>query len=126
MSRWWLLLGLVACGGDDETHDCDAGTPTCTSTLVVRLPDAREAFTVTVVFGDGTLVVTCPSETGDLVVDPYTATCGQGQFTVTTDTAFPDTFSVQLEEKPPENYTPDYTNGADFCGNPCTSGTVQL
>lgn len=121
-----LALALAACGGD-EPHDCDAGTPTCDSNLVVLLPDPRLDFTLQLTGADGLdLSIVCPApDTGGDFGD-YTVVCGEGRVTIETFRSFPDTIEVRLEQTPPKTYTPDYQRGGDFCGNPCRSGTIQL
>jgi hypothetical protein len=122
----WLVV-LVACGGDDPPHECEQGTPTCDSSLLVYLPDSRDEFDLTVELDGTTVSVTCPDpDGGDIVVTDYTATCGAGQVTFRTHLAFPDTVVVTLEALAPEVHTPDYQQGGDFCGNPCTIGSIQL
>jgi hypothetical protein len=123
-SGWWWALA-VACGGD-ETHPCDAGTPTCDSSLIVYLPDDRDVFTVTVGLDGTDVVATCPSPGGDQQVGEYTVSCGAGQVTLRTNLPFPDELTVRLEEAPPSTFEPQYQRGGDFCGNPCTLGSVQL
>ncbi len=129
MRRIGLLLlavgGTEACGGD-AGHPCDSGPPTCDSSLVVKLPDSRTEFVLTVVLDDVTLVATCPSAAGEVVSGDYAITCGTGQVSFRTFLAFPDSLSIQLEQAPPEVYSPHYQKGGDFCGNPCTLGSVQL
>ena len=123
----WLALCSLACSGD-EVHPCDEGTPTCQSSLVVLLPDERVTFTLTLDDGQGLdITVGCPDpDAGMNVVDGYTLTCGAGRLTIETNTSFGDTVIVQLEESVPETHEPNYQKGGDFCGNPCTIGTIQL
>jgi hypothetical protein len=125
--RWvgWLLV-LAACNGDDEVHECDNGTPTCDSSLLIYLPDSRDAFNLTIDLGGTIVTAACPNPDGDLEVEQYTLTCGAGQVTLRTYVAFPDTISVQLESLAPETHSPNYQQGGDFCGNPCTIGSIQL
>lgn len=122
---WVVAVALAGCPSA-EPHECDGGTPTCDSSLLVLLPDGRAEFRLTVDLGTVVLPLTCPNPDGDLVVQEYTATCGAGQATVRTNLAFPDHVDVQLEDTQPVSYTPDYQEGGDFCGNPCTVGRIQL
>lgn len=122
-----LALTLAACGGD-EPHECDAGTPTCDSSLVVLLPDPRTDFTITVSDDNGLdLVITCPDpDTGADVFGDYTVICGEGRVTIETFRSFSTNVVVRLEETFDRTFTPDYQKGGDYCGNVCTTGTIQL
>jgi hypothetical protein len=53
-------------------------------------------------------------------------TCGASQVTIETNTSFGDEVVIQLEQGLTETITPDYQKGGDFCGNPCTVGTIDL
>jgi hypothetical protein len=122
------LAIVVACSGPDEPHPCDEGTPTCESALVVALPDPRTAFTIHVDDTEGmSLDVDCPiPDTGSEQLGDYSVICGAGRLTISTFRFFGDTIDVQLEESEVRSFTPDYQKGADYCGNTCTTGTVQL
>ena len=126
----WLLPCLaLGCGGDGVKHDCDAGTPTCESSLVVLMPDNRTEFVVSVSDGVGLAVdVQCPEPDTGLgnVVEGYVVTCGGGRVTFETSAFFGDEVTVGLEQLPDRTFTVDSQKGGDFCGNPCTIGTVQL
>ncbi|MEQ1504535.1 MAG: hypothetical protein ABMB14_20015 [Myxococcota bacterium] len=128
-----LVLSVGAVGSipgcpADEPHECDNGTPTCESSLVVLFPDPRVDFTVHVSDPLGLdLSVDCPlAEGASDVVGDYTLACGAGRLTITTFRAFGETVDVAVEEVPARTFTPDYQFGGDFCGNACTTGSVQL
>jgi hypothetical protein len=124
--RWWWLVLVAGCGGD-EVRECDVeGTPTCDSSLIVYLPDARNEFTLRVELDGLNLTAVCPDPDGSQEIDAYTLTCGAGQITIRTNLSFPDTVVVQLEALPPETHMPNYQQGGDFCANPCTIGSIQL
>jgi hypothetical protein len=120
----WLAL---ACDGNGEPHPCDAGTPTCESSLVVTIPTNSVDFTITIDDGQGLdATIECPTPDGGHQITGYTITCGASQVTIETSSSFGDTVEVQLEQGVPETFTPDYQKGGDFCGNPCTIGTIDL
>lgn len=124
----WAGLALAAGCSGGEPHACDGGTPTCDSALVILLPDPRTDFRLYVTDELGMdVTMDCP------VTDPateqqgdYDLVCGGGRLSIGTFRSFGDTVDVQLEEGQPKTYTPDYSRGGDYCGNPCTSGTIQL
>lgn len=119
----WLAL---ACG-DDEPHACDDGTPTCDSSLVVTIPTNSVDFSITIDDGEGLAgTIDCPAVAGGNAFPGYTVTCGASQVTIETNGSFGDTVEVQLEQGIPETFTPDYQKGGDFCGNPCTIGTIEI
>ena len=121
----WLAL---ACDGG-EAHDCDAGTPTCDSSLVIVVPTNSVAFRVTVRDGLGLdTTIECPEPTTGLgnELDGYTITCQASQVTIETSSSFGDAVVVQLEQGVEKTFNPDYQKGGDFCGNPCTIGTIEL
>lgn len=122
------MVILVGCSGPDEPQACDAGTPTCDSALVVALPDPRVDFTLQVTDELGMdLVVECPiADTATEQRGDYSVICGAGRLTISTFKYFGDTVDVKLEESAVQTFTPDYQKGADYCGNTCTTGTVQL
>lgn len=130
MGRLWVAgVGclLAACGGN-EPHACDNGTPTCESSLVVLLPDSRTDFRLYVTDDLGLdIVMDCPADdpTTEQQGD-YTLLCGAGRLTINTFLSFGESVDVQLEEGQPKTYTPTYSRGGDYCGNPCTNGTIQL
>ena len=126
--RWVLGLGLVGCSGPDEPHDCDAGTPTCESSLLVLLPDPRVDFRLHVADELGMdLVVDCPIPAGGSEdFEDYSVICGSGRLTISTFLYFADEVDVELEEGGSATYTVDHQKGSDYCANPCTSGTIQL
>ncbi|MCA9494218.1 MAG: hypothetical protein KC621_30030 [Myxococcales bacterium] len=119
-----LLLG---CDGG-QTHACDDGSITCESSMVLELADPRPAFDLHVADELGLdLDLTCPWEqTGQYVVDGVTITCGTGQVTLEQFGSFGVEITVQLEEGLPKTYPADWQIGGDFCGNPCTLGTILL
>jgi hypothetical protein len=122
----WLAL---ACDNGGEKHPCDAGTPTCESSLVVVVPSNDVAFNLTIDDGEGLVAtIQCPEPaTGPgNEIEGYTVTCGSSQVTIETTGFFGDEVTVQLEQGAPETFTPDYQKGGDFCGNPCTIGTIDL
>ena len=126
--RWWVVTVLaLACSGN-EPHDCDKGTPTCESRLLVSLPDARTDFTLHVSDELGMQVdMSCPATDGlPAQFEAYTAECGAGQLTITTYLPFGDQVVVQLEEGLEETYTPTYQRGGDYCGNECDLGNIHL
>lgn len=122
-----VVLGGASCDGG-KSYPCDDGTPTCDSSLLVLLPDPRTEFTLTLEDDAGMdFTVTCPLAEGDPgVFDDYTVVCGGGRLTITTFRYFSETISVQLEEAEPRNLPANQQRGADFCGNTCNTGTVQL
>lgn len=121
-----LALG---CNGD-EPHACDEGTPTCQSSLVVKLAPGvvLTEFHLEVSDTEGLDVsLDCPEPEGGFEpVDGYTFTCGAGQLTIATNRFFGDEVTVRYEGSPEETFAPDWQKGGDFCGNPCTIGTIQL
>ena len=132
------LAGLLVLGGlsggcpAEEDHQCELeGTPTCDSSLVVVLPDARPVFTMRIrdeVALDATF--DCPGTDLDNVLDQapdYQYFCGAGRVTLTTNLFFERRFFVQLEAGVEQQFTdPDTQFGADFCGNECNIVQVQL
>jgi hypothetical protein len=123
------LLG-AACE-EDVTHACDAGTPTCESSLVVLMPDPRTMFTVRIrddVGFDAT--ITCPSTDSDNFIDEEPEVqffCGGGRVTLATYLHFEDHLFVTLEAGADQEFDPPPTQfGSDFCGNTCTLMTIQL
>jgi hypothetical protein len=130
--RRWTVVALafgVGCSGG-EVHECDAGTPTCESTLLILLPDPRTDFNLTVSDGeDLDLEVRCPLQEGaedSGSSGPYTLFCGAGRLQIDTYLSFGDQVQVQLEQAEARDFEPRYSKGADYCGNPCTQGTIQL
>lgn len=128
--RWLALLVVVSSCSGKEPHPCDEGTPTCDSSLIVLLPDPRTEFTLTLKDDAGLdIVVDCPlpEENADGVFGDYTVICGGGRLTLQTFHYFSDVISVQLEEAEPRDLPSEtYQRGGDFCGNACSTGTVQL
>jgi hypothetical protein len=128
----WTVVALACASGcsADPVHDCDAGTPTCQSTLVIKLPDQRVDFNLTVTDDVGLdLEVRCPlqAEAADSgAAGPYTLFCGAGRLQIDTWLYFGDQVEVQLEQAQPRDFEPRYSKGADYCGNACTQGTIQL
>jgi hypothetical protein len=129
-----LLLALAAgagCSGGDDPHDCDAGTPTCESTLLVLLPDPRIDFNVSVKDELGLdLQVRCPLQEGvpDTAGEDgaYSLFCAAGRLQIDSFRYFGDHLEVQLEQGEPRQFEPRYSMGADYCGNTCTQGSIQL
>lgn len=122
---WWLVA-LGACSGD-ETHPCDAGTPTCESSMVIELPDPRTQFELTVTDELGLdLALTCPNSESIYEQDGVTIVCGGGTVILYQLGPFGDAVTIQLEEAEEHTYTPDWQLGADYCGNACTLGTIAL
>jgi hypothetical protein len=127
-----LALAMLGAGCEEDVpHACDAGTPTCESTLIVVLPDARPIFNVRIrddVGFDAT--ISCPSDDPDNFIDQepdYQFFCGGGRVTLSTFLHFEDHLFVTLEQGQDQEFNPPPTQfGSDFCGNPCTSMTVQL
>lgn len=129
MTRWMALAALcAACSGDDTPRECDAGTPTCDSSLILNLPDDRTIFILEVTDNLGMdLTIECPdADTGLDTLDGYTWTCGTGRATIDAHVLFGDTVEVGVGATPPKPYTPDYQRGGDFCGNSCNIGTIDL
>ena len=124
-------LGIaVGCsdGGDaDGGGECEQ-TPTCDSALVIALEDARTDFGLTVSDAVGMdIVVQCPiDEEGTEQFGDYSVICGAGRLTISTFLYFGDEVEVQLNAAEPKIWTPDYQKGIDYCGNTCTTGTIQL
>lgn len=119
-----MPLFALACDGAGDPHACDAGTPTCESSLVVIVPTNSVDFTLTLDDGQGLqTTIDCP-EGGTL--EGYTITCGASQVTIETSSSFGEEVTVRLEQGVEESFTPNYQKGGDFCGNPCTIGTIQL
>lgn len=124
--RWWMALAAVGACSGDEPHDCDAGTPTCESTLTVALPDPRTQFRLRVSDELGMAVdMDCPAEEAG-VFEGYTAVCGGGRLTITSNLTLGSDVEVQIDEGLTEVYHPTYSKGGDFCGNECDQGTIQL
>jgi hypothetical protein len=129
--RWsWLgvLAGVGLGCGDDSTHPCDAGTPTCASSLVILFTDARTEFhlTVTDLYGMN-IDIFCPTEqTAPVTFGSYEAQCGAGRLTITTNLTLGEDVTVKVEETAPVEYFVDYNKGTDFCFNECNIGTLQL
>lgn len=125
---WWLTIGLLGSCSGEEPHDCDNGVPTCDSSLLIKMPDPRSEFTLTVKDDVGLdLVVDCPLPEGvSNVQGDYTLTCQAGALAIHTFRHFSDTVEVQLEELPAKDYPVNQQKGGDFCGNPCSNGTIQL
>lgn len=125
---WMLAVGLIGCSGPDEPHACDDGTPTCDSSMVVALADPRTEFTLRVKDERGLdIEVECPIPAGESEqLGDYSVICGSGRLTISTFLYFGDSIEVQLEEAAPRTFEPVWQKGADFCGNSCTTGTVQL
>ena len=131
------LAGLLVLGGlsggcpAEEPHDCDEGTPTCDSSLVVVLPDARPTFSMRI-RDTKTFDVSfdCPGNDLDNVLDQapdYQYFCGAGRVTLQTNLSFERHFYVQLELSEEQEFRDPPTQfGADFCGNECTTITAQL
>lgn len=126
-----LALAMLGAGcEEDMPHDCDAGTPTCDSSLLVLLPDARTNFQVRIrddVGFDATIV--CPSTDIDNILDQepdYQFFCGGGRITLSTYLHFEDHLFVTLEQGQDQEFNPAPQYGADFCGNICTLITLQL
>lgn len=126
--RWWVVAATVLGCGDDGTHACDAGTPTCDSSLVVAFPDGRTEFHLTVSDEYGMNVdIRCPTDqTAPVTFGDYEAQCGSGRLTITTFHTLGEVVTVKVEETAPEEFTVDYNKGIDFCGNECDIGTLQL
>jgi hypothetical protein len=133
MSRVVVLAVLAAGCEEDVPHDCDNGTPTCESNLVVKLPDPRTTFTIRIrddVEFDAT--IECPGTDPADGVDAepgYHYACGGGRITLWTNLSFETHFWVQLEQGQEQEFTDQHENlqfGTDFCGNECSSITVQL
>ena len=131
MARWWMAVApavWVGCSGSDEAHECEGGTATCESALIVNLPDPRTQFTLTLSDTQGMdIVVDCPAQDTGIDGDgTYTWVCGSGRATIETYKPFGETVTVQLGASPPRDFQPEYQRGGDFCGNVCTSGSIQL
>lgn len=126
LSLLFAVIGLSCSGG--EPHPCDDGTPTCDSSLLVLLPDPRTEFTLAVSDELGLdITVDCPlADATDNQLGDYTVYCGAGRLQIDTFRHFGDAVDVQLEEAQTRDFSPDYSKGGDFCGNACTSGTIQL
>lgn len=123
-----LFLALLpACDGG-ETHPCDDGSITCESQMILELADPRTDFELHVRDELGLeLDLTCPYvQTGEYVVDGVTITCAAGQVTLVQFGPFGEEVVVQLEEGLEHTYHPSWGQGGDFCGNPCTQGTIAL
>jgi hypothetical protein len=123
------LLG-AACE-EDLPHECDEGTPTCDSSLIVLLPDPRTTFQVRIRNDAGfDATITCPSDDPDNILDEepdYQFFCGQGRVTLATNLFFETPMFVTLEQGLDQQFdNPDIQYGSDFCGNTCTSMTLQL
>jgi hypothetical protein len=125
---WMLAVGIVGCSGPDEPHACDDGVPTCDSSLVISLPDPRTDFRIRVSDELGLdLDISCPiPEGGTEQFGDYSVICGSGRLAIDTFDRFGDVLEVQLEEGAVRTIEPTYQKGGDYCGNPCTTGTVQL
>jgi hypothetical protein len=124
-----ILLG-AACE-EDQPHECDEGTPTCDSSLIVLLPDPRTDFTVRIRNNEGfDATIDCPSSDPDNILDEepeYQYFCGQGRVTLATYLFFETPMIVTLEQGLDQSFdNPDIQYGSDFCGNACTSMTLQL
>jgi hypothetical protein len=121
------MVLVVACNGG-EPHDCDKGTPTCESQLLVSLPDSRTQFTLHVHDELGMQIdMDCPAADGlPAQFDAYSAECLAGQLRITTYLPFGDQVVVQLEEGLEKTYSPTYQRGGDYCGNECDQGNIQL
>ncbi len=120
---------LVACSGDDVVRECESeATSTCDSTLKVQFPDDRTEFRLTLNDTEGmALTFDCPTEKGDATVfENYSWVCGQGEATISTHRFFGQDVIVQVGSSVPNEYTPQYQRGGDFCGNPCTNGVVDI
>lgn len=129
LTRWMAAVALcTACGGDREPRECDAGTPTCDSSLIISFPDDRTRFLLEVTDDLGMdLTIDCPDEdTGLATQGGYTWTCGAGRVTIDAHVLFGATVEVGIGATPPKAYTPDYQRGGDFCGNSCNIGTIDL
>ncbi len=122
---WWLVA-LGACSGD-EAHPCDAGTPTCESSMVLELPDPRTQFNLRVSDELGLdLEISCPNPDSIYEEEGVTIVCGGGSVMLYQWAPFGEEVTVQLEEAQPHTYTPRWQLGADYCGNACTLGTIEL
>ena len=126
-----MLAGLSGGCPADEPHECDEGTPTCESSLVVVLPDARPEFAMRIRDdADFDASFDCPGNDLDNILDEepdYQYFCGAGRVTLQTNLAFERHFFVQLESGVEQEFRdPPTQMGADFCGNTCTTITAQL
>ncbi len=132
MSGRVLALALLgAACEEDVPHECDGGTPTCESTLIVLLPDPRTTFQIRIRDEQGfDATIDCPSDDPDNIIDTapdYQYFCGQGRITLATNLYFQTPLFVTLEQGQDQQFaSPDIQYGSDFCGNPCTSMTLQL
>ena len=125
-----LALMVPACE-EDVPHQCDDGTATCESTLIVLLPDPRTTFQIRIRDEEGfDVTIDCPTDDPDNIIDTapdYQYFCGQGRITLATNLFFKTPMIVTLEQGTDQEFrTPDIQYGSDFCGNPCTSMTLQL
>ena len=128
--RWLALaLGMLVACGEDEPRECDLeNTPTCESQLIVNYPDSRTDFSLRVIDDLGMdIQFSCPAREGvPNEVGGYSWICGEGRATVFTNGAFGDNVRIQSGVDTPQDYTPDYSRSADFCGNGCTSGIIGI
>lgn len=125
--RFVVTAAVLGCAADG-THPCDAGTPTCDSSLVVQFTDQRTEFHLTVTDEYGMNIdVRCPTEqSGPVTFGDYQVVCGAGRITIETFRTIGENVTVKVEETAPDVYFVDYNKGVDFCGNECNIGTLQL